>query len=197
MQRTSLLCVILVLLGSHFPLSHNVLCRVINTTNTAKLPRFSHSGNFTSSRSRRRRTETILPRYGLSYTKFAIEDLQLSEPVTSDGEFSLSASLFVANVGSVTGSEVVQLYVALPTTSDLTHPPLQLKAFAKVRDLQPGVSERVDLQLDKYAVSYWDDRFNTWSVEKGEYHIYVGTSSDNLPLEAAFNIANGFEWKGI
>lgn len=135
--------------------------------------------------------------YGLSYTKFAIEDLQLSEPVTSDGEFSLSASLFVANVGSVTGSEVVQLYVALPTTSDLTHPPLQLKAFAKVRDLQPGVSERVDLQLDKYAVSYWDDRFNTWSVEKGEYHIYVGTSSDNLPLEAAFNIANGFEWKGI
>lgn len=103
----------------------------------------------------------------------------------------------VANVGSVTGSEVVQLYVAIPTTSDLTHPPLQLKAFAKVRDLKPGGSERVDLRLDKYAVSYWDDRFHTWSVEKGDYRVCVGTSSDNLPLEANFNVTKGFEWQGI
>jgi len=91
----------------------------------------------------------------------------------------------------------VQLYVALPTTSSLTHPPLQLRAFAKVRDLVPGASEHVDLRLDKYAVSYWDDQFHTWSVERGDYGVRVGTSSDNLPLQATFTVVKGFEWTGI
>jgi beta-glucosidase len=136
-------------------------------------------------------------RYGLSYTKFAISDLQLSKPVVSNGEFTLVASVAVANSGSVIGSEVVQLYVSLPKTSDLTHPLLQLRAFAKVRDLKPGSSERVHLPLDKYAVSYWDDRLNMWSVEKGEYRVHVGTSSEDLPLEATFDVEKGFDWKGI
>ena len=106
-------------------------------------------------------------------------------------------SLSVANVGILTGSEVVQLYIAFPTTSDLTHPPLQLKAFAKVRDLKPGGNERVDLRLDKYAVSHWDDQFHSWSVEKGDYGIRVGTSSNNLPLEATFSVVNEFKWQGV
>jgi beta-glucosidase len=85
----------------------------------------------------------------------------------------------------------------LPETSNVTHPPLQLKAFAKVRDLKPGGSERVELRLDKYAVSYWDDQFHTWTVERGDYRVRVGTSSDNLLLEATFVVAKGFEWRGI
>jgi hypothetical protein len=27
-------------------------------------------------------------------------------------------------------------------------------------------------------VSYWDDQFHTWSVERGDCHVRVGTSSD-------------------
>ncbi|KAF8888341.1 glycoside hydrolase family 3 protein [Infundibulicybe gibba] len=135
--------------------------------------------------------------HGLSYTTFALDGLTLSAPIVSTGEFQLTASLTVSNTGKVTGSEVIQLYVALPTTSDLTHPPLQLKAFAKVRDLQPGASEQVHLQLDKYAVSYWDDRFDTWVVEKGAYEIHVGTGSDQLPLHSTFTVPKGFEWRGL
>jgi beta-glucosidase len=103
----------------------------------------------------------------------------------------------VSNVGPVVGSVVVQLYISFPETSNVTHPPLQLKAFAKVRDLKPGGSERVELHLDKYAVSYWDHQFHTWSVERGDYRVRVGTSSDNLLLEATFVVAKGFEWRGI
>jgi beta-glucosidase len=135
--------------------------------------------------------------FGLSYTKFELADLKLSEPAITDGEFSLTASVSVTNTGSVAGSEIVQLYVSLPLTSDLTHPPLQLKAFAKVYDLQPGKNERVELSLDKYAVSYWESRFNTWAVGKGEYLIQVGTSSDNLLLSSKFVLSKGFEWRGI
>lgn len=135
--------------------------------------------------------------FGLSYTKFSLADLRLSEPVVGDGEFSLTASVSVTNAGSVVGSEVVQLYITLPTTSDLSHPPLQLKAFAKVYDLQPGKSELVELSLDKYAVSYWEERYNTWAVDKGEYRVRVGSNSENLPLEAKFKLAKSFEWRGI
>ncbi|KAG6808238.1 hypothetical protein H0H93_000386, partial [Arthromyces matolae] len=114
-----------------------------------------------------------------------------------NNEFKLTASVTVTNTGSVAGSEVVQLYVAQPSTSELTHPPLQLRAFTKVHDLQPGTSQRVQLPLDKYAVSYWEERFSTWAVEKGVYGIKVGSSSDALNLESTFEISKGFEWNGL
>lgn len=108
----------------------------------------------------------------------------------------MTVSLQITNTGAVAGSEVAQVYVTLPATSELTHPPLQLKGFAKV-NIEPGKSEVVQIQLDKYAVSYWDDRFSTWAVEKGEYLVRAGPSSDKLSLEATFVIEKGFEWQGI
>ncbi|KAG6885755.1 hypothetical protein C0993_010267 [Termitomyces sp. T159_Od127] len=128
---------------------------------------------------------------------FAISDLQLSAPVIVDNEFSLTVSVTVTNTGTLAGSEVVQLYVTQPETSELTHAPMQLKAFAKVRDLQPGASERVELSLDKYAVSYWEERFETWTVEQGVYGLKVGVSSDALSLRGDFTVSKGFEWNGI
>ena len=51
----------------------------------------------------------------------------------------------------------MQLYVALPPIPEYTHVPLMLKAYAKVHDLAPGKSKAVSMELDKYAVSYWED----------------------------------------
>ncbi|KAG6825905.1 hypothetical protein H0H92_001914 [Tricholoma furcatifolium] len=145
-----------------------------------------------------RNIEPLFPfGFGLSYTTFSISDLQLSTPVISNSEVSITASVTVTNTGSVAGSEVVQLYVVPPATSDLTHASLQLKAFKKVRNLQPGASERVELSLDKYAVSYWEERFSTWTVEKGVYGVKVGASSDALKLDATFALSKGFEWNGL
>ncbi|KAJ6551199.1 glycoside hydrolase family 3 protein [Mycena capillaripes] len=134
--------------------------------------------------------------HGLSYTTFEFSDFKLSPPTVSAKEFNLTVSLQITNTGAVAGSEVAQVYVTLPTTSELTHPPLQLKGFVKV-NLEPGKAEVVQIQLDKYAVSYWDDRFSTWTVEKGEYLIRAGPSSDKLSLQATFVIEKGFEWQGI
>ncbi|KAF7296605.1 Glycoside hydrolase family 3 protein [Mycena chlorophos] len=134
--------------------------------------------------------------FGLSYTTFALSDLALSKPSIANAEFELTVSLNVANTGSVAGSEVVQVYITLPTSSALSHPPLQLKGFAKVR-VEPGKKEAVRVTLDKYAVSYWEERFETWVVEKGEYLVRVGSSSDRLPLSATFVVDAGFEWRGL
>lgn len=142
-------------------------------------------------------TNILLSRHGLSYTTFSLSDLVLSQPIVSGGEFNLTVSLTVTNTGTVAGSEIVQVYTSLPTTSDLTHPPLQLKGFAKVRYLAPGTSEQVQIKLDKYAVSYWSELYDTWTVEKGVYGVKVGSSSDRLDLDATFEIDRGFEWRGL
>jgi beta-glucosidase len=135
--------------------------------------------------------------HGLSYTKFTLSNLQLSEVVVLGGEFRLAVSLTVENIGRVIGSEVVQVYISLPATSELSHPLLQLKGFAKVRELVPGNKENVEVVLDKYAVSYWNDLIDAWTVEKGIYKVEVGTSSDCLPLGATFEVAKGFDWSGL
>ena len=136
--------------------------------------------------------------HGLSYSKFTLSNLQLSEAVISDGEFRLAVSLTVENIGNVTGSEVVQVYISLPATSELTHPLLQLKGFTKVHDLVPGSKkEHVEVVLDKYAVSYWNDMIDAWMVEKGVYGVEVGTGGDCLSLRATFEVTKGFEWSGL
>jgi beta-glucosidase len=105
----------------------------------------------------------------------------------------------LTNTGPVIGSEAVQLYVTLPDTSELSHPPLQLKAFKKVKSLKPGAKEQVVLKLDKYAVSYWDERIDRWVVERGEYGVRVGGSSSaaGLLLKGKFVIWKSFEWRGL
>ena len=137
--------------------------------------------------------------HGLSYTTFDLSDLTVSEPQSTNGDVSIAATVKVANTGSVAGTEVVQLYVSLPTTSELTHPPLMLKSFAKVVDLAPGKSTTVSLKLDKYAVSYWEDRIARWVVEDGVYRVRVGNSSAPaaLKLSAEVKIPKRFEWNGL
>ena len=138
---------------------------------------------------------------GLSYTTFGYSDLAISDPIyqSEPKDVKLSVSVTVTNTGSVAGSEVVQLYVTLPSTSELTHPPLMLKAFAKVHDLSPGKSERVVLSLDKYAVSYWEERIDRWVVERGEYLVRVGRSSapEDLLLQGKFFLPTVLEWNGL
>lgn len=67
--------------------------------------------------------------HGLSYTKFNYSNLHIS---------GKTVSLNVANIGSAGGSEVVQLYLAVPETENYYggyRSPKVLKQFIKVKDL--------------------------------------------------------------
>ncbi|KZT18915.1 glycoside hydrolase family 3 protein [Neolentinus lepideus HHB14362 ss-1] len=136
--------------------------------------------------------------HGLSYSTFSYDDLTLSKPTIANGDFNLTATVTVSNKSNISGAEVVQLYVTLQTQVDpgLTQVPLMLKTFAKV-PIAAGKSEKVQLHLDKYAVSYFEDRIDRWVVDKGEYTVRIGPSSDILPLLKTFKIERGFEWSGL
>lgn len=102
----------------------------------------------------------------------------------------------VKNDGAVSGSEVVQVYVSLPEIN-LTTPRLQLRGFAKARNVGPGASATVSVTLDKYAVSYWDAGAGAWRAVAGTYGIHVGKSSAEMELEGSFVLEKGFTWSGL
>lgn len=137
--------------------------------------------------------------HGLSYTSFGYSDLKVSTPTITADSFELTVSVTVTNTGNLTGSEVVQVYTTIPETSLLTQVPTQLKGFVKVHDLEAGKNTVVNVKLDKYAVSYWEERIGRWVVEPGVYKVRVGgtsVKSENTP-ETTFEISKGFEWNGL
>lgn len=137
--------------------------------------------------------------HGLSYTSFTLSDLKISEPTVSGDQFNATVIVTLTNTGSVAGSQVIQLYIGLPDTSDFTHPRWQLRAFEKVRDMRPGESRYITLALDRLSVSYWEKE---WIVEEGTYKVRVAFSSEEGADEGQeilgkFGISKGFEWVGL
>ena len=120
--------------------------------------------------------------FGLSYTTFGVSGLNVS-PMAADG--TVQVSLKVTNTGSRAGAEVVQVYVAAPANAG--EPPHQLKGFAKV-SLKPGETQPVTITLDRRAFSIWDVKANRWVVVQGNWKIFAGTSSRDLPLQASVTI---------
>jgi beta-glucosidase len=119
--------------------------------------------------------------FGLSYTSFAFSNLHLSATELHDGD-PLTATFTITNTGSVDGAEVAQLYVG-EQSPQVPRPLYELKAFTKVL-LRPGERREVSLSLDRRSFAYWSESEKQWKVDPARFTVYVGDSSDNLPLRS-------------
>jgi beta-glucosidase len=111
--------------------------------------------------------------FGLSYTTFAVSNLQLSSSSVSR-HGSLKASVTVANTGGRAGDEVVQLYIHDPVAI-ISQPVRRLRGFERVT-LGPGQSRTVTFTLDRSDFGFFDDR-GRLVVEPGQIDVYAGSSS--------------------
>jgi beta-glucosidase len=119
--------------------------------------------------------------FGLSYTTFALTDLSVAvHGSAAGGDLGATVAVTVTNTGDVEGAEVVQVYVQ-DVESSVARPDRELKGFAKVA-LAAGASERVTIELDQRAFSFWSVRHARWVVEAGEFTVAVGPHSRDLPL---------------
>jgi beta-glucosidase len=123
--------------------------------------------------------------FGLSYTQFAVSDLKLT-PGAADGQVSLQAT--VTNTGQRQGAEVVQVYVQQNNPNPaFPRPPRELKAFSKIM-LPAGGNGTVSMKLDPSSFAYYDPAQHAWVAEAGDYTIYAGDSSRDLPVKATWTL---------
>jgi hypothetical protein len=87
-------------------------------------------------------------------------------------------TITITNTGDCAGAETVQLY-SRDVKSAVERPVKELKAFKKVF-LQPGETRQVSLTIDKSALSFYDDRIASWTVEPGDFEGLVGSSSGQI-----------------
>jgi len=139
----------------------------------------------------------VTPRYefgfGLSYTTFSYSDLAVSKTkgasidayptgvIQEGGHVDLwssiaSVSATVKNTGSIKGAEVAQLYIGIPGG-----PVRQLRGFEKVW-IEPGKEVKVIFDVTRRDLSEWDVNRQNWKLQLGVYNIFIGASSQDLPL---------------
>lgn len=127
--------------------------------------------------------------FGLSYAKFVYKDLKITPESSSatNPNLRVRVQLTVQNAGPRLGTEIVELYVGMPSSAAVPEPPEQLKAFAGVT-LRPGRAASVRLTLDARSFSYWDVPQDRWAILGGTYKILVGSSSRDIRLHGDVQI---------
>jgi beta-glucosidase len=111
--------------------------------------------------------------FGLSYTTYSYSGLK----VTPGAETTVTFN--VKNTGSRAGTEIAEVYAALPASA--SEPPKRLVGWSRVK-LNPGESREVSVSVDPKYLSIFDEAADGWKLVPGSYTFMVGGSSQALPL---------------
>ncbi|GKZ63055.1 hypothetical protein AnigIFM49718_010786 [Aspergillus niger] len=131
--------------------------------------------------------------FGLTYTTFNYSDLEVRHTEANSSFYPPPGEVMeggleslwdvvaivtarVSNTGEVTASEIPQLYVGIPGA-----PIKQLRGFEKI-PLHPKEGKSVSFPLTRRDLSLWDTESQSWYLERGEYKLYVGSSSRDIRL---------------
>lgn len=119
--------------------------------------------------------------FGLSYTTFSYEDIQVNKKRFSEAE-KLEVSVKLSNTGTREGTEVVQLYIR-DMVASRTRPTKELRDFKLVR-LAPGESQTVTFTITAKTLEFYSAKAK-WETEPGDFQVFIGGNSVDL-LTAGF-----------
>jgi len=97
----------------------------------------------------------------------------------------IRVSVDVKNIGSVTGDEVVQLYISRDYAS-VTRPIAELKEFKRIT-LAPGEKKTVVFEIPLELLAYYDIDMN-YVVEPGEYTFMINKNAEETILKTKISI---------
>ncbi|KIJ61468.1 glycoside hydrolase family 3 protein [Hydnomerulius pinastri MD-312] len=146
--------------------------------------------------------------FGLSYTTFKYSNLEISTIKSQDNaqkdlvdawsngqaspiaegsstalwlhEPAFKVTFNVKNTGSVSGTEIPQLYIQ--HSADAGEPPSILKGFTNV-SVDPGKTQKVSITLSRHDVSIWDVAAQGWRKPSGKISFAIGASSRDFRLQ--------------
>lgn len=134
-----------------------------------------------------RNIEPLFPfGYGLSYTTFRYDNLQIPPEMKADEPFRITVD--VTNTGKRAGREVVQLYIR-DVVSSLERPLKELKGFQKVA-LEKGETKSLAFNIGLEDLSFYDPEKKRWIAEAGEFEVMVGSSSRDIRQRDRFKLIN-------
>lgn len=123
--------------------------------------------------------------HGLSYTTFRYSGLKLSQArMAADGK--VTVSLDIQNTGMRTGEEVVQLYTHQVAAS-VKRPARELRGFQRI-SLNPKEKKAVTFTLPASELAFYDVTTKKFLVEPGAFDIMIGSSSDDIRLQAKLTV---------
>lgn len=114
--------------------------------------------------------------YGLSYTKFELQDMRLSASTMRRGE-KITVSATLKNTGERAGKEVVQLYIC-DKFGSCARPVKELKGFCKVA-LAAGEQTQVRFEISEETLAYFTAS-GDYKAEAGDFEVMLGTNGRNV-----------------
>ena len=125
--------------------------------------------------------------HGLSFTNFNYQNLE----VTTGSDFVVTCNFEIQNIGDISGLEIAQCYVSF--ASPLPGEPCKtLQGFVK-EEINANELKKVEIKLGPRNFSYWSVETNTWQIREGSYQILIGSSSENILLQASINLEQALE----
>jgi beta-glucosidase len=123
--------------------------------------------------------------FGLTYTQFSYQNLELSCKQLYSGE-TLAIGVLLTNTGNMDGEEIVQLYIR-DLVGSVTRPVKELKDFKRVK-LAVGESEWVTFNLSMHKLAFYDRNMQL-KIEAGQFSLWLGGCSQT-GLQDEFEIIN-------
>ncbi|MBQ0043286.1 MAG: glycoside hydrolase family 3 protein [Lachnospiraceae bacterium] len=143
--------------------------------------------------------------YGLSYTSFKLASKDLAFTKCDDWKVSgagstnrsnlaVTITVNTTNSGSVSGKEVLQLYVEAPQ-GQLGKPSRVLADFHKTKLLAPGESEEYIFNVPARVFASYDDEGvskegSAFILEAGEYKFYLGENVRDAEYVGSLSLEN-------
>ncbi|MBW1297773.1 beta-glucosidase family protein [Aquimarina litoralis] len=112
--------------------------------------------------------------YGLSYSKFKYDSLQVKQSSLSIND-TLKITVQIKNEGNIKAKDVAQMYIGFKN-SKIDRPVKLLRDFQKAT-LSPNTIKTVALQVPIQDLAWYNPQTKSWEIEYMEYEVYVGNSS--------------------
>ncbi|GAA5022143.1 glycoside hydrolase family 3 C-terminal domain-containing protein [Kitasatospora paranensis] len=122
--------------------------------------------------------------HGLGYGRW--EYLAVEVPQRTAPGAGLTVRAVLRNTGTRRSREVVQVYLARPTSA-VERPVRWLAGFAAVH-AGPGERVEVEVPVAARALEHWSVAEGRWVTESGVFAVLVGPSCGDLPLAAAVEV---------
>lgn len=125
--------------------------------------------------------------FGLSYTSFALRMVHLSFIKPNSKWASVRIVVEVTNTGTVSGKEVVQIYVSSPQ-KNVFKEYRRLVGFTKSGEIAPGKFEDVEIIIPIYSLASYSDKEPGWQMDCGTYGFFMGNSLESAKFSASVEL---------